>query len=292
VIKIAVIGTQGMLGSTVCRYLTADGYKVVEINSTGQTQSNNSIIKFDIATDGINNLRSTLDDVDFVINCAGLIKHKIEEKSSNSMRNLIKVNSLFPIELSELARTLDFKVIQIATDCVFSGDKGKYTESDFKDPVDVYGYSKFMGEHFHDNLITLRCSLIGKELYSKVEFLEWVLSHNNGTSVNGFTNHFWNGLTTLHYAKVVSGIMRRSHFTAGTFHLIPKDSVSKFQLSKIILESFGRSSINVNPIDSQKSVNRTLGTNNQQFNLDMWRDAGYNNTLTITEMIKEYSLWS
>ena len=86
--------------------------------------------------------------------------------------------------------------------------------------------------------------------------------------------------------------MKRSNFTAGTFHLIPKDSVSKFQLSKIILESFGRSSTNVNPIESQKSVNRTLGTNNQQFNLDMWRDAGYNNTLTITEMIKEYSLWS
>ena len=289
--KVAVIGTQGMLGSAVCRYLTDEKFQVIEINSTGQTQSNNSITKFDIASESINNLRGILSNVNYVINCAGLIKHKIEENNLKSLNNLIRVNSIFPIELTELARELGFRVIQIATDCVFSGARGSYTESDIKDPVDNYGYSKVLGEHLDNNLITLRCSLIGKELNTKIEFLEWVLSHSKQSEVGGFTNHHWNGLTTMHYAKIVSGIMKGKYFTAGTFHVVPESSVSKFQLSQIILDCFGRSEIKVAPVQSSKSINRTLATNNEQFNLDMWRDAGYNKPLNIAEMIKEYSLW-
>ena len=290
-VKIAVIGTQGMLGSAVCRYLSNDDFQIIEINTTGTTQSNNSITKFDISSESVNNLKKVLRNVSFVVNCAGLIKHKIEENNLKSIENLIRVNSIFPIELTELAQELGFKVIQVATDCVFSGDKGSYTESDTKDPIDNYGYSKVLGEHQDKNLITLRCSLIGKELNSKIEFLEWVLSHSEGGEVGGFTDHLWNGLTTLHYAKIISGIMRRNHFSAGTFHIVPEDSMSKYQLSQVILECFGSSHIKVAPIQSLKSVNRTLATDNEQFNLDMWRDAGYNEPLTITEMIREYSLW-
>ena len=290
-VKIAVIGTQGMLGSAVCRYLSNEDFQVIEINSTGQTQSDNSITKFDIASESINNLRGILSNVNYVINCAGLIKHKIEENNLKSLNNLIRVNSIFPIELTELAGELGFRVIQIATDCVFSGARGSYAESDIKDPIDNYGYSKVLGEHLDNNLITLRCSLIGKELNTKVEFLEWVLSHDKASEVGGFTNHHWNGLTTMHYAKIISGIMKRKYFTAGTFHVVPENSVTKFQLSQIILDCFGSSEIKVAPVQSPKSINRTLATNNEQFNLDMWRDAGYNKPLNIAEMIKEYSLW-
>ena len=109
--------------------------------------------------------------------------------------------------------------------------------------------------------------------------------------INGFTDHFWNVLTTLHFAKIVNAIIVGNNFKAGTFHLVPSDSVSKFELAKIILECFGSSHINVVPIQSPKSVNRTLATDNVQFNLDMWRDAGYNKPLTVAEMIREYSLW-
>ena len=251
----------------------------------------NYYTKFDISLESINNLKEVLRNVSFVVNCAGLIKHKIEENNLKSINNLIRVNSIFPIELTELAKELGFKVIQIATDCVFSGDKGSYTESDTKDPKDNYGYSKVLGEHQDKNLITLRCSLVGKELNSKIEFLEWVLSHGEGSEVGGFIDHLWNGLTTMHYAKIISGIMKRNYFSAGTFHIVPEDSVSKYQLSQVILECFGSSHVNVVPIQSPKSVNRTLATDNVQFNLDMWRDAGYNKPLTVAEMIREYSLW-
>jgi len=290
--KIAIIGTQGMLGSAVCRYLSEKTYQLIEINSTGKTQSSNPVYQFDIAVNEIEMLENHLKGTDFVINCAGLIKHKISKNSKESLNNLIRINSLFPIQLTNLSHKLDFKVIQVATDCVYSGERGNYSESDEKDPVDYYGYSKVLGEHSDSNLVTLRCSLIGRELNSKVEFLEWVLAHGKEKAITGFTDHFWNGLTTLHFAKIINAIIEENNFKAGTFHLVPRDSVSKFELAKIIHEFFGNSDLKITQSQSSKAVNRILATNYQEFNKDMWGNAGYNSPLTISEMVKEYALWA
>ena len=290
--KIAIIGTQGMLGSAVCRYLSEKSYQILEINSSGKTQSSNPVTQFDIAVNEIENLERNLKGIDFVINCAGLIKHKIDENNKESLNNLIRINSLFPIQLTNLSKKLNFKVIQVATDCVYSGEKGNYSESDIKDPVDYYGYSKVLGERSDSNLITLRCSLVGRELNSKVEFLEWVLAHGKEKEITGFTDHFWNGLTTLHFAKIINTIIEGNSFKAGTFHLVPSDSVSKFELVKIILEFFGKSDVKITQSQSSKAVNRILTTNYQEFNKDMWGNAGYNSPLTISEMVKEYALWA
>jgi len=290
--KIAVIGTQGMLGSTVCRYFTEKNYQVLEINSSGATQSNNKVTKFDITQDNLNELEKDLSDIDFVVNCAGLIKHKIDKNSLTSINNLIKINSLFPFELSKLSHKINFKIIQPATDCAYSGLKGNYTETDAKDPVDLYGYSKVLGEHIDMNLLTLRCSLIGRELSTKLEFLEWVLSQSPENSLSGFTNHYWNGVTTLAFAKIVSGLIESEKFTPGTFHVLPKDSVSKFELANIISINFGMTGTNMTQSQSPKAINRTLATNFEQFNSDLWNAAGYNEAPTISEMVKEYSLWA
>jgi len=289
--KVAIIGTQGMLGSAVCRYLSEKTYQILEINSSGKTKSSNPVTQFDISVDEIEKLENNLKGIDFVINCAGLIKHKIDENSIESLNNLIRINSLFPIQLTNLSHKLNFKVIQVATDCVYSGEKGNYSEGDNKDPVDYYGYSKVLGEHSDSKLITLRCSLVGRELNSKVEFLEWVLSHSKEKEITGFTDHFWNGLTTLHFAKIINGIIEGNTFKAGTFHLVPSDSVSKFDLAKIILEYFERSDVKITQSQSIKAVNRILTTNYQEFNNDIWGNAGYNSPLTISEMVKEYALW-
>jgi len=290
--KIAIIGTQGMLGSAVCRYLSGKTYQILEINSSGKTQSSNPVTQFDITANEIEKLENNLNGIDFVINCSGLIKHKIDKNSIESLNNLIRINSLFPIQLTNLSHKLNFKVIQVATDCVYSGEKGNYSESDIKDPVDFYGYSKVLGEHSDNNLITLRCSLVGRELNSKFEFLEWVLAHGKEKEITGFTDHFWNGLTTLHFAKIINTIIEGNSFKAGTFHLVPSDSVSKFELAKIILEFFGKSDVKITQSQSSKAVNRILTTNYQEFNKDMWGNAGYNSPLTISEMVKEYALWA
>jgi len=291
VTNIAIIGAQGMLGSAISRYLSEKNYRILEVNSSGITQSNNKVTKFDITEDSLDKLEKDLSDIKFVVNCAGLIKHKINEKSLTSLSDLIEINSLFPFELSKLSHKLNFKVIQPATDCVYSGLKGNYSESDTKDPVDLYGYSKVLGEHIDINLLTLRCSLVGRELSTKLEFLEWVLSHSPEKSLKGFTNHHWNGITTLAFAKIVSGLIEGKKFTPGTFHVLPNDSVSKFELAKIISINFGMTDAEMTQSQSPKAINRTLATNFEQFNSDLWKAAGYNKVPTISEMVKEYSLW-
>jgi dTDP-4-dehydrorhamnose reductase len=155
----------------------------------------------------------------------------------------------------------------------------------------LYGYSKVLGEHIDMNLLTLRCSLIGRELSSRLEFLEWVLGHSPENSLKGFTNHHWNGITTLAFAKIVSGLIEGEKFTPGTFHVLPKDSVSKFELAKVISINFGMTDTKVTQSQSPKAINRTLATNFMQFNGDLWNAAGYNKVPTISEMVKEYSLW-
>jgi dTDP-4-dehydrorhamnose reductase len=292
VTKVAVIGTQGMLGHTVCRYLAEKNYQIIEITSSGKSQSSNPVTQYDIVLNEIEMLESYLKPVDFVINCAGIIKHKIDENSKESLNNLIRVNSLFPLQLTKLSHELNFKVIQIATDCVYSGAKGNYSESDNKDPIDHYGFSKVLGEHYDSNLITLRCSIVGREQNSRIAFLEWVLSHGKDISVNGYTDHLWNGLTTLHFAKIVEGIIKGSNFRSGTFHLVPSDSLSKFELAKVILGSFGTIEAKITKSKSSKAINRILTTNYQEFNNDMWLSAGYNRPLSISEMVKEYALWA
>lgn len=290
--NIAIIGTQGMLGSAVSRYLSEKKFRILEINSSGITQGNNQVAKFDITQDNVDKLEKYLSGINFVVNCAGLIRHKINEKSLTSLSDLIKINSLFPFELSKLSHKLNFKVFQPATDCVYSGLKGNYSEADTKDPVDLYGYSKVLGEHIDINLLTLRCSLVGRELSTKLEFLEWVLSHSPEKSLKGFTNHHWNGITTLAFAKIVSGLIEGKKFTPGTFHVLPNDSVSKFELAKIIAINFGMTGTEMTQSQSPKAINRTLTTNFEQFNSDLWKAAGYNKVPTISEMVKEYSLWA
>ncbi len=290
--NIAIIGTQGMLGSAVSRYLSEKKFRILEINSSGITQGNNQVAKFDITQDNVDKLEKYLSGINFVVNCAGLIKHKINEKSLTSLSDLIKINSLFPFELSKLSHKLNFKVFQPATDCVYSGLNGNYSEADTKDPVDLYGYSKVLGEHIDINLLTLRCSLVGRELSTKLEFLEWVLSHSPEKSLKGFTNHHWNGITTLAFAKIVSGLIEGKKFTPGTFHVLPNDSVSKFELAKIIAINFGMTGTEMTQSQSPRAINRTLTTNFEQFNSDLWKAAGYNKVPTISEMVKEYSLWA
>lgn len=290
--KVAIIGTQGMLGSAVCRFLTEKHYQILEVNSSGKSSKGNPVIKFDIRKNKIDELHENLKHVDFVLNCAGLIKHKIDQDNKQSLDDLIRVNSLFPIQLSVLADDINFKVVQVATDCVYSGRSGNYSESDTKDPIDYYGYSKALGEHSSDNLLTLRCSLIGRELNSKFEFLEWVLSHTKGSTISGYINHKWNGLTTLHFAKIVDGVINNQNFRPGTFHLMPSDSTSKFELAKLLIKSFGVNGVNVNQDESPIGVNRVLITNYQEISNEMWRNAGYNGALSISEMVKEYVLWA
>ena len=291
--KVLVIGSTGMLGSTVVKYLVSKGVLVEEANRQGQpVYSENVVHRFDAEHDSVAKLFNHSDLPDYVINCVGLIKQKLEANSSNDVLRAISINSSFPINLTTRVEALGVKLIQIATDCVYSGAKGGYTEKDVKDPIDIYGYSKALGEIGSNNSMIIRCSIIGKELDSSKSLLNWVLSQSEGSNLNGYVNHFWNGVTTYHFAKICHGMIISNGFNPGVIHLIPADSVSKFELLSKICTIFDRSDISVRQHEDANFVDRTLKSVKRAGLLDLWASAGYESIPTIEEMIREYSIWT
>jgi dTDP-4-dehydrorhamnose reductase len=290
---VLVLGSTGMLGSTVTKYLSqnVEMHEVFEANRAGiSTYSGNKAIVFDAIKQPANALFNKNQNFDFVINCIGLIKQKLTSNLNENVFASIKLNSIFPIDLASASVEFQFKLIQIATDCVYSGSEGKYLESSDRNPTDVYGYTKALGEVVNENLLTLRCSIIGKEVNSSKSLMDWLLSHPRGASIDGYSNHFWNGLTTLHFAKICSGIIQ-TNFLSGTFHLIPNDQISKFELLKIVAASFARSDLQITSTEAPKSINRTLATEKMSAILKLWSAAGYQALPDIQFMVEEFADW-
>jgi dTDP-4-dehydrorhamnose reductase len=251
-IMAVILGTTGMLGSMVKRIIP----DATELNRPQFNAENLDKIAF---TPG-----------ERVVNCIGVIK-----PHCHNVQSAIKVNALFPHYLPQ-------GTIQIATDCVFSGSKGNYSESDLHDADDVYGKTKSLGEAKHLN--NLRCSIIGPELKNHLSLFDWLKSQNG--TVNGFTNHRWNGLTTLHYASIVTAILK-THIPLPTLqHLVPADSVTKDELLAIIADEFNLN-IRIKKVEASQAVDRTLTTNNPDLNKRLWRIAGYSKPPTVKRMIKE-----
>lgn len=208
-------------------------------------------------------------DQDVIINCAGIIK-----PYCNDVPKAIQVNSLFPW-------TLPANTIQIATDCVYSGDKGSYIETDLHDATDVYGKTKSLGEATH--IKNLRCSIIGPEIKNHRSLLDWFLAQKKA---DGYTNHLWNGITTYHFSKICQGAVREGIQLPNIQHIVPADKVTKAELLKLIAKEFNHN-IKITDKQDAKSVDRTLSTVNPELNLKLWKAAGYSKPPTIAMMIKE-----
>lgn len=290
---IAVLGSTGMLGTGVLDYFHSVDIPVIEIsrNSTG-VYPNNRHIQFDITQDPISKLIDGLSDDSFLINASGMIKHKINSNSLDDLADAIKVNSVFPHELSEKCFAKNIRIFQIATDCVYSGEQGNYSEADSHDPTDIYGVTKSLGEGESQNVMTLRCSMIGLERDSSYEFLNWVIDQPLNQTIQGFENHLWNGLTTLHVAKILKGIIDMEGFREGVHHLVPKDFTSKLELIEIVASEFERQDLVVEKSKGDKGVDRRLITVDHDRNRDYWKWAGYSQPLGISEMIAEYKDWT
>ena len=279
-----VLGGNGMLGSRVSSELSEQKVKFAQIardaysgKELGVSQEQDlEIIKI---------LEKSFGKPTHMINALGVVKPRINEAKSDSVLNAIRVNSLFPRNIGSYCEANQVHLIQIATDCVYSGIKGAYIEDDVHDPTDVYGKTKSLGE-FSGNWITLiRCSIIGREHENKYSLVEWVNSQSSNTSVNGFTNHNWNGVTTKVFGMLSAGIIRNNLAPVGGVHLIPKDKVSKFELVNMIKNELGRSDIEVKEFESNVVIDRTLSTNRQDLNSRLWASAGFENPPTISEMV-------
>jgi dTDP-4-dehydrorhamnose reductase len=279
--NILILGGTGMLGHAVF-----DEFRGFEgtVKFTSRTGSG---IPFDVLTDPVKSLMSHISAGDYIVNCLGITKPHIDDENEEDVARATKVNSLFPAELASFAELVDVKIIQIATDCVFSGRKGHYVETDIHDAEDVYGKTKSQGEVLSPKVMHIRVSTIGREIARSTLLLEWVLAHPQGATVSGYTDHFWNGVTTNHFAKVARGIIESDGFESGLSHLVPANELSKADLVRKIATAFGRSDLKVKDTDSGKPINRTLSTINPEFNKRLWVEAGYPEIPTIEQLIAE-----
>jgi dTDP-4-dehydrorhamnose reductase len=278
--KVIVLGSTGMLGSAVHRQLVSAGLDVIEASRT-------SGLKFDARELQSHRLIQfgDLEAGDYIVNCVGLTKSRINEQSIDSRALAVRLNVDFPHDLARAAENSGVRIIQVATDCVFSGTVGSYSESAKHDAEDVYGKTKSLGEAPSHSVMHLRCSLIGPELGRNSLFFEWVRQQPEGVSIQGFTNHMWNGLTSDVFGQIVSGVIREGLFAPGVQHLVPADKVSKDQLVRLELEALGRLDVKVASVEASYEIDRTLSTQNTERNLSLFAAAGYKNPPTIAEMV-------
>ncbi|MDQ2945657.1 MAG: sugar nucleotide-binding protein, partial [Acidobacteriota bacterium] len=202
--KILVLGGAGMLGHKM--FQTLRERFPGTLCTTRRAADSPEISRFDrlwkgSAIPGVDvmkpvDLERTLREIrpDFMVNCVGVIKQRRE---AHLPIPSITVNSLLPHQLAGMAANWGGRVIHFSTDCVFSGKRGQYTENDPSDAEDLYGKSKFLGEVAVSNALTLRTSIIGRELSEHQSLLDWFLSQNH-RKVRGFTRVIYSGVTTNH----------------------------------------------------------------------------------------------
>lgn len=171
---------------------------------------------------------------DYVVNCVGIIKQRDEAKIAIPS---ILINSLLPHKLAEIVAKWGGRVIHFSTDCVFSGKRGGYLETDDSDADDLYGKSKFLGEVAGENALTLRTSIIGRELIEHRSLLEWFLSQNH-RKVRGFRRVVYSGVTTNYLADVVANIIDNYPELHGLYQVV-SDPISKYDLLSLLRDAYG-----------------------------------------------------
>ncbi len=288
------MGSTGMLGGMILDYFSrnSDAEIIGTVRDEAQKVSMQEkypkikFIKFEAGIDDINSKLGKL-SFNWVINAIGVIKPYIKDDNPNEVKRAIEVNGSFPHNLAQLVEEKDAHIIQIATDCVYSGVLGAYHEQSLHDALDVYGKTKSLGEVNRKHFSHLRCSIIGPEFGRSSSLLEWFLGHKANASVGGYINHQWNGVTTLHYAKICLGLISNNIKLASVQHIVPANSLSKYELLKSFSSNFNRSDITINKVDAKVVVDRTLTTNNSELNNAIWRHAGYLEKPTIDQMVRE-----
>lgn len=246
--SVLVLGSTGMLGHQVFFRLDINPeYQVFDLSFRNKLREETIICD---VTD-FNRLEQVVKEIkpDFIVNCIGILI----KGSNDNPKNSILINAYLPHFLVNVAEEIGSRVIHISTDCVFSGKKGGYLESDFRDADDVYGRGKALGEIFSTNHLTLRTSIIGPELKQNGEGLfHWFMNQSN--EVNGYTQAFWGGVTTIELAKIIEESIQKE--TKGLYHITNGESISKFELLNLFNLEFEKD-LKINSVEGKK-VDKSL----------------------------------
>jgi dTDP-4-dehydrorhamnose reductase len=239
--RVFVLGHQGMLGHVVARYLAQQGCQVMTSTLRYAAQARDPLVE--VARDS---------GCDWIVNAVGRIKQK-----SDNPAELFLTNSLLPLHLGLRLRP-DQRLVHASTDCVFSGRKGHYPVDGEQDAEDIYGLSKAIGEAAARprRCVVIRTSIIGPELGGGHGLMGWFLSQSG--EVNGYTNHMWNGITTLEWAKICWELMSdRLKIVDPVVQPGIEPPMCKYDMLRLIGQIWGLT-VKVRPVEAKEAVNRTL----------------------------------
>lgn len=239
--RILVLGASGMLGHKLLQRLSAD----FDAAGTIQSDEPETVLKKALAgrklyhgvqADRLELIAAAVDDwrATVVLNCIGVVK---QSQAASDPIPSIAINALLPHQLAKLAAERNAKLIHFSTDCVFSGNRGSYTEDDAPDPLDLYGRTKHLGEVSSHGALTLRTSIIGQELRGHLGLIDWFLGQAGGP-VNGYANVRYTGLTTIALADLIAQIIQSHPQLEGLWH-VSSETISKFDLLRIVNRVYG-----------------------------------------------------
>lgn len=239
--KILILGATGMLGHTLLRGLS----RLDHLSVHATARSLNGLerwfnpdllrsIQAPVDAGNFSTVKQLLAELrpDVVINCIGVIK---QLAGARDPLQCIEINALFPHRLAQECQRHGARLIHISTDCVFSGNKGMYVESDFPDCDDLYGRTKLLGEVDYPHAVTLRTSIIGHELHSSVSLIDWFLEQEG--PVKGFTRAIYSGFPTIELAKIIERHVIPNESLSGIYH-VSSEPISKYDLLHIIKKHY------------------------------------------------------
>jgi len=292
---VIILGGSGMLGSMCADWLgRVPGLKVAatvrDEKLAGRLRERLPEVDwrlFDADAPDLDKALGVIEGFGWVVNAIGITKPLIHDDNPDEVARAVRINALLPYHLARKAEKGRARVIQIATDCVYSGRRGAYKESDPHDAPDAYGQTKSLGEVVSPAVHHLRGSIIAREPKEHKFLVDWFLGQPAGAGVSGYTNHLWNGVTTLHFAKLCHGIITANIELPHLQHIVPADAVSKYELLRCLGRSFGREDIRIEPAAAAAAVNRTLATENEALNRRLWEAAGYKQPPAVAAMVAE-----
>ena len=248
--NILILGGSGMIGSCLLRHLNHRNEVFATFRTNPSTypqleRYHDQKVFFNIDARDLTKITDIVQKTnsDVVINAIGITKQLISE---NEKQDLVYINSSFPHQLYDICNKFDTRLIQLSSDCVFSGEKGFYSENDIPDAHDLYGISKIDGEIEKPNALTIRKSTIGLESGPSHGLIEWFLK-SKGT-IRGYRNAIYSGLTTIEFSKVIDMIINDHQDLTGIWN-ISSAPISKFDLLIRLSDFLERNDINIIPYD-------------------------------------------